>query len=142
MKYKLVARKNPQKREDPPKYFAQPVYDGVVDIEFISRQIAGRSSLTAGDIMNVLRNFFEELPTYMLLGLTVKLDDLGSFRISFSSNGSETEEGFKTTAMKSIRVLYKPDPALRKRIVDEIRYTVVRPDEGKKEDEDTPPVVV
>lgn len=96
MKYKLVPRKNPQKLDDPPKLFAQPVYDGTVETNFIARQIAGRSSLTAGDIMNTLSNFFEEIPTYMLLGQTVKLDGLGTFRISFTSNGADSEDTFKS----------------------------------------------
>lgn len=100
MKYKLVPRKNPQKLDDPPKLFAQPVYDGTVETNFIARQIAGRSSLTAGDIMNTLSNFFEEIPTYMLLGQTVKLDGLGTFRISFTSNGADSEDTFKVGSMK------------------------------------------
>ena len=129
MKYKLVPRKNPQKRNDPPKFYAQPVYDGTVDVTFIARQIAGRSSLTTGDIMNVLSNFFEELPTYMLLGQTVKLDGLGTFRISFTSDGSETEDTFKVGTMKNARILFTPDPAFRKRIVDEIRYNIQRKDD-------------
>lgn len=57
MKFNLVARKNPQDRKLDPKYYAQPEYNGTVDIDFIARQIAGRSSLTVGDIKNVLFNF-------------------------------------------------------------------------------------
>lgn len=124
MKYKLVPRANPQKRDDPPKLFAQPVYDGAVNTNFIGRQIAGRSSLTIGDIMNVLSNFFDEIPTYLLLGQTVKLDGLGTFRLSFTSDGAETEDTFKVGSIKNARILFTPDPAFRKRIVDEIRYTI------------------
>ncbi|WP_288207663.1 HU family DNA-binding protein [uncultured Parabacteroides sp.] len=143
MKYKLVPRKNPQKKDDPPKVYAQPVYDGTIDTDFIGRQIAGRSSLTTGDILNVLSNFFDELPTYMLLGQTVKINGLGTFRISFTSDGAESEDKFKTTAMKNPRVLFKPDPAFRKRIVDEIKYTIQRPAGSDKEDEgdDDRPVI-
>lgn len=124
MKYKLVPRANPQKRDDPPKLFAQPVYDGAVNTNFIGRQIAGRSSLTIGDIMNVLSNFFDEIPTYLLLGQTVKLDGLGTFRLSFTSDGADTEDTFKVGSIKNARILFTPDPAFRKRIVDEIRYTI------------------
>lgn len=141
MKYKLVPRVNPQKRSDPPKYYAQPMYDGMVDIEFIARQIAGRSSLTTGDIMNVLRNFFEEIPVYMLLGQTVKLDNLGTFRISFTSDGAESEDAFKATAMKNPRVLFKADPDFRKRILNEIKYTIQHPGEKPAGSEDDRPVI-
>lgn len=47
MKVKLIPRKNPQKRDAAPKYYAEPQYEGTIDIDFIARQIAGRSSLTA-----------------------------------------------------------------------------------------------
>ncbi|MCD8137368.1 MAG: HU family DNA-binding protein [Parabacteroides gordonii] len=132
MKYKLVPRKNPQKLDDPPKLFAQPVYDGTVETNFIARQIAGRSSLTAGDIMNTLSNFFEEIPTYMLLGQTVKLDGLGTFRISFTSNGADSEDTFKVGSMKKARILFTPAPAFRKRIVDEIRYSIQNKDNNQQ----------
>lgn len=61
MKVKLISRKNPQKRGAPPKYYAEPQYEGTVDIDFIARQIAGRSSLTIGDIKNILSSFFEDV---------------------------------------------------------------------------------
>ena len=65
MKVKIVQRKNPQKPDEPGKFYGQPVLDGVVGMDMICRQIAGRSSLTAGDVKNVLTNFLDELPTYM-----------------------------------------------------------------------------
>lgn len=145
MKYKLVKRVNPQKRNDPPKLYAQPVYDGTVNTKFISRQIAGRSSLTTGDIMNTLSNFFDEIPTYLLLGQTVKLDGLGTFRISFTSDGAADEDSFTAGYIKNARVIFTPDPAFRKRIIDEINYTVQRTESSKNQgggdSEDDRPVI-
>ena len=71
MKVKIVQRKNPQKPDEPGKFYGQPVLDGVVGMDMICRQIAGRSSLTAGDVKNVLTNFLDELPTYMLMNLSL-----------------------------------------------------------------------
>ena len=73
MKVKIVQRKNPQKPDEPGKFYGQPVLDGVVGMDMICRQIAGRSSLTAGDVKNVLTNFLDELPTYMLMIRGVKI---------------------------------------------------------------------
>ena len=56
-------------------------------MDMICRQIAGRSSLTAGDVKNVLTNFLDELPTYMLMNRSVQLEDFGILRISFGSEG-------------------------------------------------------
>ena len=45
MKVKIVQRKNPQKPDEPGKFYGQPVLDGVVGMDMICRQIAGRSSV-------------------------------------------------------------------------------------------------
>ena len=94
MKVKIVQRKNPQKPDEPGKFYGQPVLDGVVGMDMICRQIAGRSSLTAGDVKNVLTNFLDELPTYMLMNRSVQLEDFGILRISFGSEGVDRAEDF------------------------------------------------
>ena len=91
MKVKIVQRKNPQKPDEPGKFYGQPVLDGVVGMDMICRQIAGRSSLTAGDVKNVLTNFLDELPTYMLMNRSVQLEDFGILRISFGRRKYRTE---------------------------------------------------
>ena len=58
-----------------------------MDLDYVSRRIAGRSSLTVGDISNVLKNFLDEVPALMLLGKSVKLDEVGIMRISFRVRG-------------------------------------------------------
>lgn len=140
MKFKLVARKNPQDRKLNAKYYAQPEYNGTVDIDFMARQISGRSSLTAGDIKNVLSQFLEEIPTFMLLGYSVKLNELGSFRISFSSDGAENPEAFKTTQIKEVRVIYVPDRSVRTRVLDDITFEHGKSAASTPEPEPTPPV--
>ena len=62
MKVKLVVRTNPRKQGDPGKWYANPVNAGKKTLRDIAKDIAGRSSLTRGDIENVLTNFMECLP--------------------------------------------------------------------------------
>ena len=56
MRIKLVKRKNPMKKSEE-KYYANPVNLGKKTLKDIAKDIAGRSSLTRGDIENVLSNF-------------------------------------------------------------------------------------
>ncbi|MEG2854558.1 HU family DNA-binding protein [Bacteroides sp.] len=135
MKVKLIPRKNPQKRDADPKYYAEPQYEGTIDIDFIARQIAGRSSLTKGDIKSVLSNFLEEMPTYMLLGRSVKLNELGTFRISFSSDGALDEPSFKTSMIKGLKIVFTPDVDMKNRIKEGITYEVIR---SKKDEPGNP----
>ena len=62
MKIKMVQRKNPQKKSEV-KYYASPVNAGKKNLRDIAHDIAGRSSLTRGDIENVLSNFMDCLIT-------------------------------------------------------------------------------
>lgn len=126
MKYKVIARKNPQSPQSAPKYYAQPEYNGMVDIDFMAKEIAGRSSLTAGDVKNVLAQFLEEIPTFMLLGYSVKLNQLGTYRISFGSKGTDVAKDFKSNMIDNIKVIYTPDTALKTRIVDDITFEQTR----------------
>ncbi len=106
MKYKLIARANPQNREAAPKYYAVPVYSGEMNLKRISRKIADKSSLTPGDVYNVLVNFVEDLPEYMGDGFKVSLGDFGIFRASFSSEGVEDPKKFNTAMIRGKKVLY------------------------------------
>lgn len=84
MKIKLVEKSNPNKREDK-KWYANAVNAGTKGLKDISRDIAGRSSLTRGDIENVLSNFVDEMPKYLKDGFSIQLGELGTVRLSLSS---------------------------------------------------------
>jgi predicted histone-like DNA-binding protein len=114
MKFKLVQRVNPQDVDAPKKWYANPVNAGTIDQKAIAKEIAGRSSLTAGDVANVLENFLDLLPEHLMEGKTVKLGDFGSFRISFSSEGAATEKEFSTSTIKPIRTLFTPSSDFKK----------------------------
>ncbi|MGE0076907.1 MAG: HU family DNA-binding protein [Bacteroidales bacterium] len=114
MKYKLVEKGNPLKPEIPKKWYANPINQGVVSKAQVSKEIAGRSSLTSGDISNVLENLIEELPKYLIAGNSVKLGEFGTFRLSISGEGSDTKEGYKASNIKNAKVIFTPGAALKK----------------------------
>jgi len=60
MKVKLISKQNPMKREES-KFYANPVNIGRKSLSSIATDMAGRSSLTRGDIENVLSNFVDLL---------------------------------------------------------------------------------
>jgi len=118
MKYKLVARKNPQNPQAAPKLYASPVNDGKVSQKNIAADIVGLSSLARGDVSNVIDSLLDTVPKYMLMGKSVSLGDLGTLRISFSSAGVASETEFNVGKISGVRVLFTPSPALRKSIKD------------------------
>ena len=111
MKFRLVQKKNPQKRKEV-KYYANPVNVGHKSLDDIARDIAGRSSLTRGDVSNVLYNFIDCLPHYLRDGFSIQLGNFGSMRVTLSSKGTETEKAFKTETIKP-RVVFTPGTELK-----------------------------
>ena len=95
----------------------------------IARDIAGRSSLTRGDIENVLANFMDCLPHYLRDGFSVQLGEFGTIRLTLSSEGAATEKAFKTETIKP-RVTFTPGVEL-KAALRENSYETVKEEEKK-----------
>ena len=118
MKYKLTAKANPQDRNAPVKYYATPVYAGAMDLKSISRDIADLSSLSPGDVYNVLVNFVTLLPKNMSKGFKISLGDFGTFRASFSSEGVDDPKKFNASMVRNKKVLYLAGKDVKKGLDD------------------------
>jgi predicted histone-like DNA-binding protein len=117
MKYKLTKRANPQNRTDE-KWYAAPVGDGRVTKSDLSKEIVGMSSLSRGDISNVIENLLDVIPKYLLMGKSVSLGELGTLRITFSSEGVEEADSFHVGMIRGKRVLFTPGTELRNAIIN------------------------
>ena len=131
MKIKMVQRKNPQKNSEV-KYYAGPVNAGKKNLRDIAHDIAGRSSLTRGDIENVLANFIDCLPHYLRDGFSVQLGEFGTMRLTLSSEGAATVKAFKTETIKS-RVTFTPGVELKAALRENSYETVKEEKKEKKE---------
>ena len=130
MKIKLVKRKRPGAKEDAGKLYANPVNVGKKTLRDIARDIAGRSSLTRGDIENVLTNFMECLPSYLRDGFSVQLGEFGTMRLTLSSTGALDEKSFKVETIKP-RVTFTPGVELKAALRDNSYETVKKKEEEK-----------
>ena len=130
MKIKMVQRKNPQKKSEV-KYYASPVNAGKKTLRDIAHDIAGRSSLTRGDIENVLSNFMDCLPHYLRDGFSVQLGEFGTMRLTLSSEGATTEKAFKTETIKP-RVTFTPGVELKAALRDNSYETVKEENSSSK----------
>ena len=124
MKIKLIERRKPGTKTGPGKFYASPVNVGKKTLRDIAQDIAGRSSLTRGDIENVLSNFMDCLPHYLRDGFSVQLGEFGTMRLTLSSEGAETVKAFKTETIKP-RVTFTPGVEL-KAALRENSYETVR----------------
>lgn len=116
IKYRLIERGNPRSPEDPKKIYATPQKTGTKSLEAISQDIADISSLSRGDISNVLTNLVEQIPKYLLDGQSVKLGELGTMRVSFSSEGVDSEDEFSTSKMKGLKIIFTPGVGMKDKL--------------------------
>lgn len=117
LRLKKIMRKNPQDLTDS-KWFLTQKRGGIVGLANIAREIAGRSALSAGDILSVLVNLTEVLPLFLKLGHSVRLDGLGSFRLFVSSEGEPDAADLGARSVKGVRLSFLPDPGVQRRLDD------------------------
>ena len=117
MKYKVIERANPTNR-DVRKQYASPVNAGNLTIKDLAKEIAGRSSLTRGDVENVLISFLEEIPTYLKIGMSVKLGEFGTMRLNLKSDGVEQGKKFDVSKIKGVKIIFTPSTELKKGLED------------------------
>jgi predicted histone-like DNA-binding protein len=116
MKFRVISKINPSKPEAPKKKYASAVNAGKFTLKDFAKQISGRSSLTTGDVENVLTDFVDELPTFLKLGLSVKLADFGTLRLSLSSDGVDEDKPFTADNIKGVRVIFTPSPEFKENL--------------------------
>ena len=135
MKIKLIERRKPGTKTGPGKFYASPVNVGKKTLRDIAHDIAGRSSLTRGDIENVLSNFMDCLPHYLRDGFSVQLGEFGTVRLTLSSEGALNEKTFKTETIKP-RVTFTPSVELKAGLRDNSYETVKKKEEKEIEEKE------
>ena len=107
MKYKMIQRANPQDRSKQ-KWYASPVNEGKITQKTIAADIVELSSLSRGDISNVIESLIGTVPKYLLMGKSVNLGDLGTLRLSFKSEGVDDAAKFNASMISNVRVVFTP----------------------------------
>lgn len=114
LQFNAVEKMNPQTKEK--KWYASPKLTGKRTLKDFSKDISSLSSLSAGDVQNVIVNLIDELPKWLMEGDSVKLDGFGSFRLSFSSDGVATKDEVTANQITDIRIIFDADDAIKERI--------------------------
>ena len=116
MRVKLVKRANPLDRSQNPKYFAHMENEGVVDLYELANQITKYSSLSLGDVLNVLENMVDASTLFLLMGRGVRLGRLGMFRVMLKSSGVESPNQFNCNLINGQRLIFTPSSHFKKQL--------------------------
>jgi predicted histone-like DNA-binding protein len=117
MKYKLKQRVNPQERTRV-KWYASPVSNGKVTKSGLAAEIVNISSLSRGDVSNVIECIIDVVPKYLLMGKSVSLGELGTLRLSFSSKGVDEPGEFTVALIDGTKVIFTPGVTLKKALTE------------------------
>ena len=114
IKYVIRAKKNPLSRVV--KYYPQIASTTPVTLAQIVKRIEKRSTVSSADVKAVLDALQYEVIEALQNGNSVRLGDLGSFRLSIKANGSDSSAEARKTganAIKAINVQFTKSTAMR-----------------------------
>lgn len=114
VKYNVVERGNPSKPTEPKKFYASTKADGEITFKNLSREIAqGSTTVSDTDVMAVLNDLTKALVRHLSDGKIVRLGDFGSFQVTLSSEGAESENKFSPSLIRSSKILFRPGEDLQ-----------------------------
>lgn len=111
VKVKCTAKKNPQTGDT--KYYAQVAATQPVTLREIVRDIEKQSTVSSADIKAVLDALQYVIARHVSDGHSVRLGDLGSFRLTVTSIGTPAPGEVTAANIKRTRVQFAPGGALR-----------------------------
>lgn len=107
--FTVTQKGNPSKPEEPKKYYATAKSSGEISFRTLSKDIsAGSTTVSDTDVLAVLNDLTKALCKHLSEGKIVRFGDFGSFQISFSSEGADTEEEVTSAKIKSNKIIFRP----------------------------------
>jgi len=109
VKYVLVERKNPLRKDAEPKWYAMAKGSGELTFRKLSKEIAeGSTTVSDTDVLAVLNDLTKVLKRHLENGEIVRFGDFGSFQITLGSEGADKKEKFNHSMIKATKVTFRP----------------------------------
>lgn len=121
-KYKVIERGEPGVTGGgKKKFYATNVNNQEYTIEDITRAIEKISTVSGADVRAVLYALVDVSTEALERGDIVRLGDLGSIRLTVSSEGYEKAEDVTASSIKSVSVLFTPGTKI-KQLLPNIKF--------------------
>lgn len=112
MKYRVVSRKAP--KAETVKYYPLLTGGQLVLRERVIERIEKRCTLSSSDVKAVLDALEFELIDCLQQGNSVRLGDLGSFRVTLRSEGVDQADAVTSASIKGTHVVFTPSSKIRR----------------------------
>lgn len=111
--YSIAAYKKPGDLEGEAKFYAKAQASGTVDINELADDIAYSTTLTDGDVLNVIRALIKQINRHIAKGEIVKLENLGTFQAQIRSNGATAADDFNESYIRQVHLQFRPGLGLQ-----------------------------
>ena len=111
--YSVSPRINPKDKDLPMRYYGKVQSSGTVTFDTLADDISYATTLTDGDVSNVLRALVKQIKKHLADGKIVQLDGLGSFQFQLSGKGALSESDYSTSLIKNMRIQFRPGRLVR-----------------------------
>lgn len=121
----------PGDKTAPKLYYAKAQADGEITMDEMAEEISYATSLTDGDVLNVVRALIRQTKVQLAAGKIVKLENFGTFQIQLCSTGAETKKAFTPANITAAHIQFRPGKMVKAGTRSEVlSFTRVA---GKKE---------
>lgn len=115
IKYKVIQRVQPGvSGGGDKKYYATNTISGEKTLVDLTKEIEKISTVSGADIRAVLYALVDVMQSSLADGNAVRLGELGSLRVSISSEGKATEKEVTAVSIRGAKVLFTPGKDLKK----------------------------
>jgi predicted histone-like DNA-binding protein len=108
--FNVVPKKNPQKPNDPPKYYANIIGEGKTTLSDLAKYA---STVSKADILAVLESTFSKIADDVADGKIVYVGEYFTLQAGGSSEGKETADEVNASSIKSVRTLFRPGKMIK-----------------------------
>ena len=122
--FQLKERVNPQAPTETRKHYAFAQNQGAVNLRQLAKRISRESTISIMDTMAVLEGLLQVIPDLLSDGKIVRLGDLGTFRLTISSNGVEDPDDFNNSMIKGVNLKFRPGAEFRDHL-NNVKFTKV-----------------
>lgn len=118
-KYKLIKKVNPQKRQEPGKWYATPKSETPLSGKAMTCAATANTTTAPIEMEASLELLAKFVPQQLQQGHTVKIPGLGTFRLTFKSDGVEDINSFRANSMI---IVFTPSKELRESVLSGLTF--------------------
>ncbi len=111
--YNRAQRRNPQDPEGPQKWYPVLRSTGMIKQSELAKLLADETTLNPKEAEMAIYQLFKVIVRVLFTGATVPLGDMGSFRLTISTTGADTEAEATADKVKQVNLRFMPSKDLK-----------------------------